>query len=79
MSIPETPSLVIGKAGVTSAVILELQSQLKKRRVVKVRALRTASIGEGSERKEFFQSLAADVGAEVIEIVGRTAVLRKSR
>ena len=69
MSIPETPSLVIGKAGVTSAVILELQSQLKKRRVVKVRALRTASIGEGSERKEFFQSLAADAGADALTAI----------
>ena len=79
MNYPEAPSLVIGKAGVTPAVILELQSQLKKRRVIKIRVLRTAAIGEGSERKNFFHSLAADIGAEVLEITGRTAVLRKTR
>jgi len=74
--IPDSPSLIVGKSGVTPEVVHELRAQLKKRKIVKIRILRTTGVGSGKDRKSFTESLAAEVGAEVVQIVGRTAVLR---
>ena len=61
---PTTPSLIIGKSGTTPEVISELKSQLQKKKLVKIRILRTTGIGTGIDRKGYFYSLAEEVGAE---------------
>ncbi len=65
------PTLHIGKAGI-EGVVEELKIQLKSRKLVKVRFLRTAFI-EG-DKKELMQKLADLSGSELIQTRGNTAV-----
>ncbi len=65
------PTLHIGKAGI-EGVVEELKIQLKGRKLVKVRFLRTAFI-EGN-KKELMQKLADLSGSELVETRGNTAV-----
>lgn len=61
----------VGKEGITPAVLSELARVLKKRELVKVRLLDNV---EG-DRKEVARDLAAQAGAELIQVLGRTALL----
>ena len=65
------PTLHVGKAGV-EGVVEELKIQLKGRKLVKVRFLRTAFIKEN--KKELIQKLADLSGSELVETRGNTAV-----
>lgn len=65
------PTLHVGKAGI-EGVVEELKIQLKGRKLVKVRFLRTAFI-EGN-KKELMQKLADLSGSELVETRGNTAV-----
>ncbi len=65
------PTLHVGKAGI-EGVVEELKIQLKSRKLVKVRFLRTAFI-EGN-KKELMQKLADLSGSELVETKGNTAV-----
>lgn len=65
------PTLHVGKAGI-EGVVEELKIQLKSRKIVKVRYLRTAFI-EG-DKKELMQKLADLSGSELIQTRGNTAV-----
>ncbi|VVB85302.1 CRS1 / YhbY (CRM) domain protein [uncultured archaeon] len=65
------PTLHIGKAGIES-VVEELKLQLKSRKLVKVRFLRTAFI-EG-DKKGLMQKLADLSGSELVQTRGNTAV-----
>lgn len=65
------PTLHVGKAGI-EGVVEELKLQLKGRKLVKVRFLRTAFI-EGN-KKELMQKLADLSGSELVETRGNTAV-----
>jgi RNA-binding protein len=66
-------TLRVGKAGV-EAVVDELRSQLDDRGLVKVRFLRSARGGDGTD--ELAADLAERTGAEVVETRGHTAVFR---
>lgn len=66
-------SLHVGKNGVTEATIEELGAQLKKRKLVKVRLLKSATAG-GAEDEGQAQKLAEGTHSTLIETRGHTAV-----
>ncbi len=64
----------IGKEGITEGVKNEIKEQLKKRKIIKIKFLQNA------DRENFkykIEKLARDVNAEILEIRGFTAVLKK--
>ena len=64
----------IGKGGITEGVEKEIRGQLKKRKIIKIKFL------QNSDRENFrerIEKLASDVNAEILEIRGFTAVLKK--
>ncbi len=69
------PIMRIGKSGITENVINDLKEHLKKRGLIKVKILRAYIEEKG--KKEAFENLATMTGAEIIDIVGFTAVLAK--
>lgn len=68
------PALQIGKSGI-EAVVDELRTQLKNKKLIKVKFLRTA-LHEGNKR-EMAEKLADMTGSELIEVRGNTAVFRR--
>ncbi len=68
------PTLHIGKSGIEN-VFEELKKQLKDKKLVKVKFLKTAFIEGG--RKELAEKLAAGTDSELIEVRGNTAVFRR--
>ncbi|HEX7514592.1 MAG TPA: YhbY family RNA-binding protein [archaeon] len=66
------PTLWIGKNGANVAIVLELQDQLKLRKMVKVRILKTALIE--SSRDEIAHELGQASGAQLVDLKGATAV-----
>ena len=69
------PAIQIGKEGITDSVIEELKRQLKDKKLVKVKFLRSAL--EEKDREESAEDLRNKTGAELIEIRGNTAVFYK--
>ncbi|MGZ7138712.1 MAG: YhbY family RNA-binding protein [Halobacteriota archaeon] len=66
------PTLWIGKNGANAAIVLELQDQLKLRKMVKVRILKTALLE--SRRDEIASELSQASGAQLVDLKGATAV-----
>jgi RNA-binding protein len=66
------PTLWIGKNGANAAIVLELQEQLKLRKMVKVRILKTALIE--SSRDEIAHELGQASSAQLVDLKGATAV-----
>lgn len=66
-------TLNVGKNGLTEGLAAELDEQLKKRNLVKVRLL--APVRGGKSRKDLAVELAARVGATVVDVKGNTVVL----
>ncbi len=64
----------IGKDGVTEGVIKEIRQQLKKRKIIKIKFLQNA---DRDNFKEKIESIARETNAEIVEIRGFTAVLKK--
>jgi RNA-binding protein len=68
------PTLWVGKNGANAAIVLELQEQLKLRKMVKVRILKTALIE--SSRDEVAHELGQASGAQLVDLKGAAAVYR---
>lgn len=66
-------SLQVGKNGITESTVAELKAQLHKRKLVKVRLLKSATEG-GAEDDAQAQALATAADAILIERRGHTAV-----
>ena len=64
----------IGKDGITEGVINEIKTQLKKRKIIKIKFLQNA---DRENFKEKVKELAEKCNADVVEIRGFTAVLKK--
>ncbi len=64
----------IGKGGITYGVEREIKEQLKKRKIIKIKFLQNT---DRENFKEKIEKLAEDVNAEILEIRGFTAVLKK--
>lgn len=69
-------TLQIGKNGITASFIEELNKQLKKRKIVKIRLLR--SFLEGSDRTEAALRLSNETKSAIVSLTGFAIVLRKS-
>lgn len=66
-------TLQVGKGGITEATLAELNAQLKKKKLVKVRLLKTATEG-GAQDDTQAQKLAEGTRSNLIEVRGHTAV-----
>ncbi len=70
------PAIIqVGKAGLTEAVIEEIKVQLKNKKLVKVKFLRSAIKDE--DKKELFKELADKTKSEIIHQVGFVVALYK--
>ena len=65
------PTVWIGKQGCTETMIEEIISQLKKRKLIKVKWLQSTEVDP--------ESVAHQAKATLIEVRGRTMVLKKGR
>jgi len=69
------PATHVGKNGVTTSLVEEINRQLKDNKLIKVKILKSAI--DETPREEIASQLAAKTGAELIEIKGNTVVLFK--
>ena len=70
-------TLQIGKNGITESFIEELNKQLKKRKIVKIKLLR--SFLEDNDRTEVALKLSNETKAAIVSLTGFALVLRKSQ
>lgn len=69
------PVLRIGKNGLTENVIKELKNQLKKKKLIKVKLLK--SFIEGKDKKKIVAEIAAQTNSKLIQQIGFVVVLYK--
>jgi RNA-binding protein len=70
-----SPAMQIGKAGITSGVLEQVDIELESHELIKVSVLETSPL----ERDEVAEILVEETGAEWVQSIGRTVVLyRKS-
>ena len=69
------PILRLGKAGVTEGAIEEIRRQLRKRKLIKIKLLKSAL--DGKNKKELAQEIADKTKSELIHQVGSVIVLSK--
>ncbi len=65
----------LGKGGISEGVLAELDAQLKRNHLVKVRLQRGAAGGERDAEGDMAEILAEALGADVVERRGHTALL----
>jgi len=70
------PLLRIGKNGLTAGVITELQRQLKKKKIIKVKFLK--SFIENRDKKDIACQISKKTNAQIIDLVGNVLVLYKT-
>lgn len=73
----EKPTVWIGKNGVSRELLDEIEKQLEKREMVKVKILKSAL--EGDEAKKIASRIAEQTTASLVEVRGHTFVLYKRR
>ena len=66
-----TPTVHVGHQGITPTLVQALDDTLRTRELVKIALNRTAE----DSPKELANRLADEVGAEVVQVIGRTATL----
>lgn len=71
------PTIRIGKKGITEAQIKEIMKQLKVRRAIKVKVLKSALASESLEN--IAQRISAETNSKIIQIIGHTFTLYKPR
>lgn len=70
-------TLHVGKNGVNEATVAELKAQLHKKKLVKVRLLKSATEG-GEANQAQAEALATQADAQLVEVRGHTAVFWRS-
>lgn len=70
-----TPTIQIGKKGITDSLIEEIKKQVKKRNLVKIKILK--SFAEKEDRKSIAALLAEKTDSVLIDQVGFIVVLGK--
>ena len=73
----ESPTILIGKSGVSQELLKEIKKQLEKKEMVKVKILKSA-LGE-KEAKEIASKIAEQTEASLVEVRGHTFMLYKRR
>jgi RNA-binding protein len=71
----EGPTILIGKGGVSEGVLKEVEKQLEKRKMVKVKLLGTAL--KGGKTKQIAIQIAERTEASLVEVRGYTFMLYK--
>ncbi len=69
-------TLQIGKAGITDQILSEIAAQVKQKKVVKIKFLQT---GDADQRKEIAKELAERTGLELVELRGKTVILKRKK
>lgn len=72
-------TIQVGKGGLTDGVRDELDGQLKRNHLVKVRVQRGAAGGEREAEDSIARQLADALGAELVERRGHTILLYRQR
>ena len=72
---PLNPLVMLGNAGLTDAVVAELDRTLTDHELVKV----SARVGERDERTKALDSLASRTGAEIVQRIGNVGVFYRRR
>jgi RNA-binding protein len=72
---PMSPLVMLGNAGLTDAVVAELDRTLSDHELVKV----SARVGERDERDRALDSLANRTGAEIVQRIGNVGVFYRRR
>ena len=67
------PIVTAGNEGLSEAVIKELESSIEHHELIKVK------LNAGDGRKEQAQQAADAVGAELLQVIGRVAILFRQR
>ena len=73
----ESPTILIGKGGVSEGVLKEVEKQLEKRKMVKVKLLGMAV--KGGETKQIATRIAERTEASLVEVRGHTFMLYRRR
>ncbi len=73
----ESPTVWVGKWGLTEQLAKEIDKQLDKNKMVKVKILKSALINVDS--KAIALNVAQQTGSEVVEVRGHTFMLFKAR
>ena len=71
------PTIWIGKSGVSQEMLKEIEKQLEKKEMVKIRILKSAI--EGEEVKQIASKTAQQTSASLVEVRGHTFMLYKRR
>lgn len=69
------PTVMVGKAGITDQTIAEINAQLKKKRLIKVKLLKSAR----EEMKQQAKNLAATTNTTLVRQVGGIIILYRER
>jgi RNA-binding protein len=72
---PLNPLVMLGNAGLTDAVVAELDRTLTDHELVKV----SARVGERDERNQALDSLANRTGSEIVQRIGNVGVFYRRR
>ncbi len=67
------PIIRIGKKGITPEIIEEIGKHLKKRKLIKIKMLKSAS--DTNDRKEVAKEISDKTGSEVVQQIGQVIVL----
>lgn len=73
----ERPTLWIGKNGASEESLKEIEKQLEKKKMVKIKILKSAL--EEDEAKEIASRIAEQTEASLVEVRGHTFMLYKRR
>jgi len=73
----EKPTVRIGKSGLTAESLGEIDKQLEKREIVKVKILKSAL--QTKKAKEIASKTAEETGATLIDVRGHTFTLYRRR
>ncbi len=73
----EKPTILIGKNGVSQELLEEIEKQLEKKEMVKVKILKSA-LGE-KETKEIAFKITEQTESSLVEVRGHTFILYKKR
>jgi len=69
------PTVHIGKAGLTKAVIQEIKKRLDKNKLIKIKILKSALLL--SNKKNIVESLSNSTGGLIVDSIGNVVVLAK--
>ena len=73
----EKPTIWIGKSGVSQELINEIEKQLDKREMVKIKILKSAL--KENEMRQLASRIAEQTEASLVEVRGHTLMLYKHR